>query len=204
MIRQRVRLRTPLAVQLVRLFTVALGVALAWYGLMVVLLAAKVSPRTVNDISAYRTIYDWAAGLRPADFTTAVSMIAGFGGLLVFLVFLALAAAHLPRPYLARGSVDLAPVERDSRGSTIVNPRALERVAELAACGNDNVASAAGRLGDRELSIDIGIKRARSAADTLRDVHSRVEADLRRHELPGFPVNVILTTLQRNHRRDLA
>lgn len=204
MIRQRVRLRRPVAVQLVRLFTIALGVALAWYGLMVVLLAVKVSPQTVNDISGYRTVYHWAAGLRPADFTTVVSLIAGFGGLLVFLVFLALAAACLPRPYLARGSVDLVPIDGDARGSTSVNPRALERVAELAAYGNDNVVSAAGRLGDHELSIDIGVKRARPVADTLGDVHTRVQADLRRHELPDFPVNVILTTLQRNHRRELA
>jgi hypothetical protein len=200
-IRQRVHLRTPVAVQLVRLFTVALGLALVWYGVMVVLLAVKVSPHTVDQLSAYRTIYDWAAGLAPRDFTTAVSLIAGCGGVLVFLVFLVLAVAHLPRPYLARGPVDLG---RDGRGSTVVSPRALERVAELAASGNDNVTSAAGRLGDRELSVDIGVRRARHVAETLLDVQARVTADLHRHELPELPVNVILTTLQRNHRRELA
>ncbi len=39
-----------------------LALALVWYGVMVILLAAKVSPHTVNSISAYRTIYDTLAG----------------------------------------------------------------------------------------------------------------------------------------------
>lgn len=204
MIRQRLRLRTSLTVQFVRLLTIMLGLAVAWYGLMVLLLAVKVSPRTVNRISAYHTIYRWAAGLRAGDFTTAVTLIAGFGGLLVFLVFLMLAVAHLPRPYRTRGPVGLSPAAADGPGSTVIGPRALERVAELAAYGNDNVSSAVGRLGDRELSVDIGIRRAPPAAETLRDVQRRVTHDLHRHELPDLPVNVILTTLQRNHRRELA
>ena len=55
MTRQRLNLRTPLLAYVVRAMTLLLGVVLVWYGLMVVLLAVKASPHTVNSISAYRT-----------------------------------------------------------------------------------------------------------------------------------------------------
>src|SRR5581483_5874285 len=107
MTRRRINLRTPLLAYLVRVLTVVLGLTLFWYGLMLVLLAVKVSPHTVNSISAYRTLYDDAISLRASDFTTAVRLIAGFGGLLVFLICLYLATQELPRPYLTRTDVKL-------------------------------------------------------------------------------------------------
>ena len=104
MIRQRINLRTPLLAYVVRALTLLLGAVLVWYGLMVVLLAVKVSPHTVNSISAYRTLYDDVAGLNATDFTTAVRLIAGIAGFLVFLACVYLALQELPRPYLARGA----------------------------------------------------------------------------------------------------
>jgi len=199
--RQRINLRTPLLAYLVRTLTLVLGLGLIWYGLMVVLLAVKVSPHTVNSISAYRTLYDDAISLKPSDFSTLVRLIAGFGGLIVFLVFIYLAFQELPRPYLARGEVAL---DEQERGKTIVKPRAIERVAELAAQGNPNVTAAAGRLGDQELSLNIGMRRASIAADTLTDVHQRVSADLERHQLPSLSVNVTLTGYDQKTRRELS
>jgi hypothetical protein len=200
-IRQRINLRTPLLAYLVRVLTIVLGLALVWYGLMVLLLAVKVAPSTVNSISAYHTVYDDAAGLKPSDFTTAVRLIAGFGGMIAFLVFTYLALQELPHPYLARGEVDLT---EDEGGRTTVKPRAIERVAELAAQGNRDVTSAAGRLGDQELNLDIGVRRPSQAADTLIDVHQRVSADLERHQLPSLAVNVTLTAFDPPTRRELA
>jgi hypothetical protein len=201
MIRQRINLRTPIPAYLVRLLTVVLALGLVWYGLMVVLLAVKVAPHTVNAISAYRTLYHDVAGLQPHDFTTPVRLIAGFAGLLVFLVFAYLALQELPRPYLARGDVSL---HEGDRGHTIVKPRAIERVAELAARGNRNVTAATGRLGDQELNVDIAVRRASLVADTLGDVRARVLADLDRHQLPDRPVNVTLTGYDRKTRRELS
>jgi hypothetical protein len=200
-IRQRVHLRTPALAYLVRLLTVVLGLALVWYGLMLVLLAAKVSPHTVNAISGYRSLYDDAAALTQNDFTTTVRWIAGVAGFLAFLLFAYLAVQELPRPYLARGDVGLA---EDRRGTTVVKPRAIERVAELAARGNDEVASAAGRLGDHELNVAVGVRRAATAADTLRDIRTRVRSELHRHELPELPVHVTLTDYDRKTRRELS
>ena len=183
------------------MLTIVLALGLFWYGLMVVLLAVKVSPHTVNSLSAYRTLYDNAANLKATDFTTVRRLIAGFSGLIAFLIFIYLAVQELPRPYLARGDVELA---EDERGSTVVQPRAIERVAELAAGGNTDVTSASGRLGDEELKLDIGLRRAGSAAATLRDVHERVRDQLQRHDLPSLPVNVTLTAYHRTTRRELS
>lgn len=201
MIRQRINLRTPVLAYLVRVLTLLLALGLMWYGLMVVLLAVKVSPHTVNSISAYRSLYEDAAGLKQSDFNTTRRLIAGFAGLIAFLAFIYLALQELPRPYLARGDVNL---ERRENGETSVKPRAIERAAELAAHGNPNVTAATGRLGDQELNVDVAMLRAGIVADTLGDVRARVLADLDRHELPDLPVNVTLTGYDRKIRRELS
>jgi hypothetical protein len=201
MIRQRINLRAPGLAYLVRVLTIVPALALFWYGLMVVLLAVKVSPHTINSISAYRTLYNDAATLKSSDFTTAVRLIAGFGGLIAFLVFVYLAFRAWPRPYLARGEVAL---DQHERGATVVQPRAIERVAELAANANPEVTSAAGRLGDEVLDVNIAVRRASVAAATLGDVRQRVRAEIARHELPTLPVNVTLTGYDRQTRRELS
>ena len=201
MIRQRVNLRTPLFGQLVAGLTILLALALLWYGLMVVLLAVKVSPHTVNSLSAYRTLYDDAINLQQSDFTTLRRLIAGFAGLIAFLVFLYLAYKAWPRPYLARREMIL---EDDTYGTTNIEPRAIERVAELAARGNPDVAAASGRFGDDQLSVGVDARRASTAAETLRDVHQRVRSELERHDLPNLPVNVTLTGYDRQTRRELS
>jgi hypothetical protein len=199
--RQRIKLRTPGLGQLVAALTLVLALALVWYGLMVVLLAVKVSPHTVNALSAYRTLYDDAVGLRPSDFTTLRRLLAGFAGLIAFLLFAYLACRAWPRPYLARGEIA---VDEHRYGSTAVQPRAIERVAEIAARAHPNVAAASGRFGDDELTVGVDSRRPSVIAETLREVHQRVEAELEKHELPSLPVNVTLTGYQRQTRRDLS
>jgi hypothetical protein len=201
MTRQRVNLRTPVLGHLVAALTIILGALLVWYGLMVVLLAVKVSPHTVNSLSAYRTLYHDAADLKRSDFTTLRRLIAGFAGLIVFLFFLYLAFKAWPRPYRARGEISL---QDDEHGTTTIEPRAIERVAELAACGNADVSGATGRLGDEELSVGVDARHASTAAATLQDVQQRVRSALERHDLPSLPVNVTLTGYDRQTRRELS
>jgi hypothetical protein len=201
MTRQRVNLRTPGLGHLVALLTLVLAIALVWYGLMVVLLAVKVSPHTVNSLSAYRTLYDDVANLKPSDFTTLRRLVAGFAGLIAFLLFLYLACKAWPRPYLTRGEIT---IDHGRHGSTAVQPRAFERVAEIAARGNPDVTAATGRVGDEELTVGIDSRRASAIAETLIDVHQRVEAELEKHELPHLPVTVTLTGYDRQTRRELS
>ncbi len=199
MTRQRIGLRTYAWGYVVRVLTLAFAVVFIYAGAMVVLLAVKVSPHTVNEISDYQLIYNHAAALRASDFTTRVSLIAGFSGLLVFLVFAFLALRVLPRPYLARTAVDLS---TGDGGQTVVRPRAVERVAEFAARGNPRVVRAAGRLGDDELTVNVGVADAQEAGAALTDVRRRVREQLERHNLPQMPVNVTLTGYDPQTTRD--
>ena len=201
MIRQRVNLRTPVLAYVVRGLTVLLAVALVWYGLMVVLLAVKVSAHTVNEISAYRTLYHDAAGVKSSDFTTTSRLIAGFAGLLLFAACLYLALQAIPRPYLARGEFT---VDEQDRGDTSVQPRAVERVAEIAARANRHVTGASGRLGDEHVDVQVHVRSARQVAETLLDVQRRVSLALQTHGLPALPVNVTLTGYDRQTTRELS
>jgi hypothetical protein len=198
-IRQRVNLRRGPWAALVRLVAIAFALALIYYGVMIALLALKLAPGKIDRISGYRTGFTWLAGLHHSEFTTHVSLIAGFGGLLVFLVFAGLVLAALPRPYLTRTEIGL---RRSERGATIVRPRAIERIAEVAAQGNEHVIGVTGRLGDAELHVDVGIDIVTETVEALADVRHRVGEQLTRHHLPQMPIHVTLTGYERPTRRE--
>ncbi len=201
MLRQRLRERTSPLMFLGRLVTLVFALALVWYGLMTLLLALKVSPSTVDTISGYRTAFDWLSGLSPADVdgATTRALIAA-AGVVAFLVFGYLALKQLPHPYLARRDLELT---ADERGGVTVEPRAVERLAEVAATAHPAVTDARGRYSSDELSVDVTVRRARDLADTLHDAQRRVALALEQHELPAMPVNVTLTGYNRRHRREL-
>ena len=188
--RQRITAHTPALAYLARAFTLALALIVVWYGLMLCLLALKIAPGTVNSISGYRSVYEYFTKLGPADFSAGVRLAAGFAGLLAFLVLGFLALRELPRPHLAPRELALA---EEELGSLVVRPRALERIAERAAAGQSEVTSASARLGDRALSVGIGVSRASTVADTLRGVRHHVHAAIAAHELPDLPVDVTAT-----------
>jgi uncharacterized alkaline shock family protein YloU len=200
-LRQRIKTRTsPVAVIGWALAVVFAG-ALVWYGLMLLLLALKLSPGVVDTISGYRTAFDFLAGLTPQDIGATTRLIAGVAGLLAFLLFGYGALKMLPRPRLARGSVTLAD---DEIGTVELRPRAAERIAEVAALENPAVSAAAGRLGDEELTVDLHVSRAREVAEAMRDVQRRVREAIERHGLPAQAVNVTLIGFDRATRRELS
>lgn len=199
MLRQRIHIRTAALDLLGRLVLGICALALVWYGLMLVLLALKVSPSTVNGISGYRTIYDWLATLGSPSRTTPRLLVAA-GGLLAFLVFGYLAWTQIPRPYLARTDVRLLD---EPNGSLTIEPRAIERVAEAAAVGNDDVSAASGRYGTDDLAVLVSVVRARDVPEVLADVRVRVHDALATHDLPDLPVNVTLGGFDRRRRREL-
>jgi hypothetical protein len=198
--RQRIRARVSGAVFTGNLLVTVIGLALIWYGLMVVLLAFKSSPSFVNDISGYRTAYDYLAGLEPSDITARVRLIAGLAGLAAFILFAFLAWKHLPRPYLARSDFLLGD---EQRGTLIVEPRAVERAAEAAAREHPAVSDSAGRYHADGVAVSVHVRRGTDLAGTLRDVQSRVLDALKRHDLPPLPVSVTLTGFDRQQRREL-
>ena len=195
-IRQRIRARTSPVAYVGRALLALLALALVWYGLMLVLLAAKLSPHKVDASSRYRTVFDYFAGLHPGDVTSRVRLIAGLAGFAVFAVCCFLAWKELPRPYLARGDLSLL---EDEQTTITVKPRAIERAAEAAVVEHSAVIGAAARYGD-QLTVDIEVSRARDLAQTIRDAQLLVAEALSRLELPALPVSVTLAGFDRRRR----
>lgn len=201
MLRQRLRVGTSPLVLLGRIVLVLFALALVWYGVILVLLAFKVSPHTVNQLSGYRSAYNYLAALKPRDITADTRLIAGLAGLAGFLVFAYLAFKELPRPRLTRSELRLVEHER---GVVDVAPRALERAVEGAALEDDDVLDAAARYATDELTVTISVTRARELPDILRAVRAQAREQLAAHGLPELPVNVTLTGFERTRRRELA
>jgi hypothetical protein len=200
-LRQRVRVRRSPLVVLDRVLVLLFGLALIWYGLMLLLLALKTPRDTVESLSGYRAAFDWLAGLQPSDVDGGVTraIVAGVG-LVAFVVFGYAAFKQLPRPRLTRTELRLA---GDDRGTVDIGPRALERLAEAAAGQEPAVESARGRYETDDLAVNVTVRRAHGLADALAGVQRRVAGALEEHDLPSMPVNVTLTGFDRRHRRDL-
>ena len=199
--RQRVRERTSVLAIVGRLVPLVIALALIWYGAMLVLLAVKVSPSTVNRLSGYRTAYDYLSGLTPADVggSGTRAILAG-AGVAAFLVFGFLAFKQLPRPYLARRELSLGD---DARGEVVIEPRAIERAAEVAAKAHPAVTDARGRYSVDDLTVDVNVRQARDVAQILRSAQGRVVEALEQHELPAMPVNIVLIGYDSRSRREL-
>lgn len=200
MLRQRVRSRSfPLARIGANAVVVIFALALAWGGAMLMLLAIKVSPSTINALSGYRTAYDYLAGLEPLDIRDSTCLVAAPAGLIACAMFGYLAWRALPHPYLARTDLRLVAA---TGGSVHVNSRAIERAAEIAVLDHPAVAAAHAHYATDDLTININVSRADALAATLTDVHQRARDSLARHELPALPVNISLVGLERTDRRE--
>jgi len=199
--RQRLRSRTSPVAHVGRAVLILVALALVWYGLMLVLLAVGISPDFVNAISGYRSAYDALAGLTASDITDRARLVAALVGLGAFLFFGYLALKEIPRPYLARSDLRL---NEDEHGTVDLEPRAIERVVEVAAAAHPAVSSVTGRYGTDDLAVEVRLRRARGLAEALSDVHDRVLHALQMHGVPPTPVDVVLTGFDRQQRRELS
>lgn len=200
MLRQRLRNRTSSLSILGRALVALIAAAVVYYAAMLLLLALKVSPATVDAISGYRSVFDELADLAPDDATSTVRLIAGLAGAVGFCVFGWLAYKELPRPYLARGSIGLS---ENGGGSVRVQPRALERIGEVAAREHPHVSEARGRVDGDGLVVEITLSRATEVHAALHAVQRGVAEAVSTHHLPTRPVAVTLTGFDRRNRREL-
>ena len=199
--RQRLHIKGSALTALVgRALVVLLAMLLVWYGAMLVLLALKLNPQTINDLSGYRDAYDYLSTLQPADIDRLVVAITG---LVAALAAAALLWRGLPRPHLTRSALTL-PATTAQRGQTDIQPRALERAVEAAAIEHPAVLSASGRYDDGTLALAITTADARNAVKTLREVRDRAHESLARHQLEVSTVNVTLAGYDHMNRKDLA
>jgi hypothetical protein len=189
--RQRIRLHRSWLTVAGQLVAALAGVALIWGALVVGGLTAGIAPRDVDSATGYRSVRDAVTGVTDHDVEDAtVRLAVGLGGLALAVAFAAMARAQLPRPRLARGSVQ---VGAQQRGSTTVAPRAVERAVEGAAIRHPSVEAATGRYGADEMALDVTLGKPGDAAGALRAVRDAARESLRDHGLPETPVHVTLT-----------
>lgn len=198
--RQRVRARTSPLAFVGRALVALLALALIWGGVALALLALKVDAGAVNDVTGYRSVYDFFTGLGPGDFDGTTRLVLGLIGLAALVLFGYLAWKEIPRPYLARRDINLS---RDERGDVVLEPRAVERLAEASALRQRGVTAASGRYGGDDLSVDVSVRRTNEPAEVLRGVHSAVYDAIEAHGLPTLPVNVTLTGFKQKTGREL-
>jgi hypothetical protein len=189
LVRRTVRVRGGRGQALGRALAGLLGLVVAYAGLMVVLLATKSGPDTVDAASGYRSIVDAVGGLTDADATGTLRLAAGIGGLVAFLVLVPLALAQVPRVKVPRGHVDLT---TDERGTVTVEPRAVERALEHAAARVDGVSAAAARWETGSATVAVTADRADGLPDRLEQVKGAATDALARHGLPTADVRVLL------------
>jgi hypothetical protein len=202
MIRQRVHLRSArVADTALKLLVSLLACAAIFYGAMVVLAAVKVSPHTINEISAYRTIDDTLTSIDADTITDRDRIIVAVAGVLCLLVFAPLAWRALPRPYLGRTGVALE--DRSEPGHTEIAPRAVERAGELAARDHPLVADAAARYdtGTVDVRLDLELSDDDDLIATLHAVQRRVRDRLGEHGVPGARVDVTFAELSSSTTR---
>jgi hypothetical protein len=200
--RQRLRIESStLATAAGRVLVALLGAAIAWYGLMLFLLAVKVSPGFVNDISGYRTAFDYLAGLEPGDISSSARLIVAIVALVLALIAAYLLWRGLPRPHLARHAIELQETEL---GNTEVKPRAIERAVESAALEHPAVVGARARYDDDGIALAITARRAATLVDTLREVRQRTFDSLDTHQLELERVDVTLAGYDSPNGRELA
>jgi hypothetical protein len=202
MLRQRIHVEGSTAATAIGRLLVALcGAAIAYYGLMLVLLALGVSPSFVNDISGYRTAFDYLSGLTPGDISRTDRLIVAGVALALALIALFLLWRGLPRPRLARHEVKVTETEL---GTTEIQPRAVERAVEAAALEHPAVVGARARLDDDRVALAITAGRAADLVKTLHEVEDRAFASLGRHELELERVDVTLAGFDSPNGRELA
>lgn len=204
MFRQRLHARRGvIAAAIMRLVVILVALALVWYGAMTILAALKaVSPHSINAISDYRTIYNHLTSITAGQITGRDRIIVAAAGLVCLVIFAPLTWRSLPRPYLARGELDLS--DTAQRGTTLVAPRAIERAAEYAALEHPSVLGAAGRYGTDRLAVSVTVRDAGELADTLPAIQTRVRDAQAEHDLPRLPVDVTLAAYSRSNPKELS
>lgn len=195
--RQRLRLGVPRAAFVAPALAASIGLVLAWYGLMLILLAAGVDPGSIDRLSGYRTAYDLATGLGTGDTDGLTRLWIALGGVAAFLLLGYLALRELPRPRLARRSIDLA----DQPGQRLrVEARARERLIESALAGSPHLADSSVRVDGERIVVSVVAIATAPVATALADAQLRARRALEQHGLPVVPVDVTLQALAANRK----
>lgn len=187
--------RLPWAVA--RLLAAVVGLAVAWGGVLVALLAAKVDPASVDRLGGYRAALDWLTGLEAADITATARGVVGIVGLVVGVGALVLLARALPRPALPDRHLAVA----SDRGRTRVAARVIERAAERAARRDPAIAKIAASFGDGRVLLSVTLGETREPLFHLENAREQVETVFARLGLRIEGIDVELAAFESTERR---
>ena len=192
--RQRVHVGATWRTTLGKLLTAVVALAVAWFGLSLLLVALGVAPDDVDRALGYRTAYDAVAGLDGTGLDTTYRIALGAGGIVLCLVLLALAWAQVPRPELTRHDVDLPAADPTAGpgGETTVQARAVERAAEVATLSVAGIDAARARLDGTEVVVALRSTKPTDLPDQLRAAQAAARDALTDHGLQGFDARVVL------------
>lgn len=194
-VRRRVRIARGRVTSVGIVVAGLLALGVAWYAGAGVALGLGADPATVDGLTGYRAVVDWLAAPHVPSPTTR-AIVAG-AGVLAFLVLGRLALAQLPKPRVPRGALVL---EHDVRGTTTVEPRAIERAVESALRDFDSVSA---RWEDGHVTAAVTSSRPRQLADALAKAPAEASAALRRHGLPEAEVRVVLRHVRSSTNREV-
>jgi hypothetical protein len=198
--RQRLGLPSGVLTTIGQKLMLLVGLALIWGGAVVALLAAGVAPADVQGVTGYRTVYDELAAVGPATWDDTTAIVIAVAGVVLFVALLALGWAQRITPHLARTDLVLTD---DDLGVVTVDPRAIERAAEIAAGRGAAVHAVRARLGEDGMSITIHARGAAEIPDTLRGAQQRVRAALQDAGTPQQTVRVVVTRFTAPSTREL-
>ncbi len=201
--RQRVHLSSTWRTTLGKLLCAVVALAVAWFGLALLLVALGAAPDDVDRWLGYRTAYDAVAGLDGTGVEATWRIGLAVGGLLACVVLLALAWAQVPKPELARHDIELVPggdAAPATPGETTVNARAVERAAELAALSVGGIDAARARLDGAEVVVALRATRADGLPDTLLAARSAADDALTDHGFEGLDARVVLAGFDKEPR----
>lgn len=198
--RQRLGLTHTWRTTLGQKLMVVPALALVYGGAVVLALGAGVSPADVDSVTAYRTVQDRLGALDPANWSQGVSIGVAVAGILGLLLLLALGWAQRLIPHVTRAELVL---REEDDGRTTVSPRAIERIAEIAARG-PGVKAAKATLGDDDLAIALHANRGDLIPELLPGARTRAHAALRQAGLPDTSaLRVAVTRFTAASKKDL-
>lgn len=155
------------------MFVIALG--LIYGGVVALALAAGVSGRDLEQFTGAGWLQDELASIDLASWSQSTTIAVAIGGVVLAALCVRLAWAQRLVPQRTRLAHEL---ETDGVGRTTVQPRAIERAAELASTEDPGVRAAKATLTADEITVHLHVRDAERLPDLLRAAKSRTTAAL--------------------------
>lgn len=200
--RRRAGLPTGISTTLGQKLMFVVAVGLIYGGAVALALAAGVSGGDLDQITGAARLQDELASVDLGAWSQAVTIAVGVGGVVLAGILLRLAWAQRLVPQRTRLARDLEPDAR-APGTTTIQPRAIERAAELASADDPGVRAAKATLSGRDLAVQLHVRDAERFPELLRGAQQRTRDALVAAGLAGeFDVRLTITRISTSSRTE--